>query len=263
MRGVLLALALVVGLTATLPVKAWSAFGHRLVGLLAQDQLSPETRKKVDALLAQEPNADMGTVAAWADEIRGDARYRFTGPYHYVNFRDGSCKYKPKRDCARGACIVAAIDKYRKILGSPKHSDADRLEALKFLIHFVGDVHQPLHAGNRNDRGGNQFQVNINGKGANLHGVWDYHVLNSSGLSLSHYRAQLGPKVATTAVDSMNPSVWAGDACRVLDMAKVYPASAGKLPKNYLDTQRSYAESQIVLAASRLAKLLENELGRL
>lgn len=258
-----IALACAGWLVAT-PAQAWSAFGHRLVAVLAQDQLSDPARAQLDALLAQEPGADIGTIASWPDEIRAQPGYEHTGPYHYVNFKDGSCQYVAARDCAGDACVIEALPKYEAVLADRRRPDAQRLIALKFVVHLVGDVHQPFHAGNRDDRGGNQFQVRVGKQGTNLHGVWDYHVLDSAGLKLKAYRQRLQPRVAATLAaptDATNVVDWAEASCALLDSENLYPKRPGNLPKGYMEQKRPLAEAQIVAAAARLALILEKALG--
>lgn len=260
MRGVMLMVAMWTGLLAATPVQAWSAFGHRLVGLLAQDQVSPATRAQLDELLALEPGADLGTIAAWADEIRDQPAFRHTAPFHYVNFRDGSCHFDAARDCANGNCIVGALTHYTQVLGDTSRPAAERLEALKFVVHFAGDIHQPMHAGNRDDRGGNRFQISLDGEGSNLHEVWDVHLLRSAGLKMKRYRTSLAPQVAVADIQPMDFTAWAQFSCALLDSAAIYPRRAGRLPSGYLERQRPVAEARIVLAAARLAALLERTL---
>lgn len=248
------------GLGATSPALAWSAFGHRLVALLAYDQLSPPAKAQVDALLALEPGADIGTIAPWPDEIRSNPGYENTGPFHYVNFRDGSCQYVAARDCPGGACIIDALSRYLAVLGDAEKPAGERLEALKFVVHLVGDAHQPLHAGNRDDRGGNRFQTRVGSEGTNLHAVWDFHVLNSAGLGLDDYRQRLAARVAQTPAAALDVVAWTEASCRVLDADRLYPPRPGKLPKGYLERMRPVAQAQIVLGASRLAGTLEQAL---
>lgn len=261
MRRLVLASLLLLVLLPAPPAMAWSAFGHRLVALLAYDQLSPTARSQVDALLALEPGADIATIAPWPDEIRKNPGYEHTGPFHYVNFPAGSCQYAAARDCPGGACISAALPRYQAVLGDPGNPAQERLEALKFVVHLAGDVHQPMHAGNRDDRGGNQFQVRVGKEGTNLHAVWDYHLLKSSGLRLNQYRRELAARVAATEHGPLDAVAWAEASCKLLDSAAIYPRRPGTLPRGYLDQQRPLAEQQIVLAAARLAALLESSLG--
>ena len=254
-------LVLWLGMLVATPVQAWSAFGHRLVGLLAQEQLSDGVRIQVDELLMLEPGANLGTIAAWADGVRGEPKYAHTGPLHYVNFKDGSCRYKARRDCPNGACVIGGLSHYTGILGDVTKSPEARLEALKFVVHLVGDVHQPFHAGNRDDRGGNRFQVRVGKEGTNLHSVWDFHVLKSARLGMAGYRAHLAPYVATASLAPRDFAAWAEESCALIDTEALYPARQGNLPADYLKSKRPLAERQIVLAAARLAELLETTLG--
>ncbi|MFA5685032.1 MAG: S1/P1 nuclease [Lysobacteraceae bacterium] len=247
---------------ATTPAQAWTAFGHRLVGELAQSRLSPAAQAQVDALLATEQGADtLAGIAAWADSVRDLPAYRATAPLHYVNFRDARCQYRPQRDCPRGDCVVAALARHAKLLADEGNPVPVRLEALKFVVHLVGDIHQPLHAGHRDDRGGNRFQVNLAGKGSNLHAVWDFDLLTSAGLGFAAYRQRLAPRLAQTPAGALDPRAWAEESCKLLDAEAIYPPRPGKLPADYLDRHRPLAEQRIVLAAARLADLLEQALA--
>ena len=261
MQRFLVLAAVLLALSWSTTAHAWAAFGHRLVALLAYDHLSPAAKGEVDALLALEPGADMGTIASWADEVRRTPGYEDTGPLHYVNFPDRSCSYAPARDCTGGACVVGALERYSAALEDRALPGEKRLEALKFVVHFAGDIHQPMHAGNRGDRGGNQFQVRIGEEGTNLHAVWDYHLLKSAGLRLEQYRRELAPRVAATETSPLDAATWAEASCALLDSAAVYPPRAGRLPGGYLERQRPLAESRVVLAAARLAALLDRALA--
>ncbi|PTT92483.1 endonuclease, partial [Pelomonas sp. HMWF004] len=141
-------------LTVASLAHAWGAEGHRLIAELAQDQLTPAARAQVARILEQEPGATMASISTWADEVRS----RETAAWHYVNPPEGSCSYEPARDCPGGDCVVEAINAQAAILKS-KAPDAVRLSALKWVVHLVGDVHQPLHAGFKGDKGGNLYQV--------------------------------------------------------------------------------------------------------
>ena len=147
---------------APAPALAWGPEGHEVVAHLAAMNLTPKARAQVAALLGGEAEASMAIAANWADEIR-DARPE-TSPWHFVNLEnDRALGYIAARDCPRDACIVAQIDRQAAILRSNAPAPA-RAEALKFLIHFVGDSQQPLHAADNHDRGGNQVQVTLRGR---------------------------------------------------------------------------------------------------
>lgn len=246
---------------APLAASAWGPAGHRMVADLAERQLDPSTRREVLHLLAVSGDNSLADVANWADDIRDDeqdsALARRTTRMHFVNFTDSRCHYDADRICADGQCVVAAIGAYAGVLGDRTRPDAERAQALRFLVHFVGDVHQPLHAGHRPDRGGNQFQVRFNGNGTNLHSIWDSRVLGSRGLAWKDYARRLARQ--PIAEDGQNPVDWAEQSCRITRDDGVYPGRR-TIDKAYLERMRPLAELQIRRAGARLATLLNREL---
>ena len=155
-------LALLLLLAGSPAAQAWSALGHRLVGELAQRHLAPATQREVARLLAGAPDPTLAGIADWADDLRDSnpPRFRATARWHYVNLGP-DCDYLPPRDCAGGQCVVAAIARQQAILADRSQPVPDRRDALAFLVHLVADAHQPLHAGGRDDKGGNRFQVSL------------------------------------------------------------------------------------------------------
>jgi hypothetical protein len=258
---------------------AWGALGHRLVGDLAERHLQPSTERAVRDLLAGESEPTLAGVANWADSLRANDpdRFRQTSRWHYVNLPENSCRYDMARDCADGQCVVEAIKTQRTILADRSQPLEARRDALKFLVHLVGDVHQPLHAGNHDDKGGNKYQVSLrtdvapeayarnrysNGvMGTNLHAVWDYYILASANLVEAQYANRLAgipwPSRATAVGD---PAAWASESCGVVDAHGLYPAMH-IMDRSYLDAQRPLAEQRIRLAAYRLGRLLDGALG--
>lgn len=259
---------LLLGLAA--PAFGWSKQGHQLVGELAQADLTPAARAEVDRLLAGEPQPTLAGVAIWADEIRaeGNTLGERSRAWHYINFRRDDCDYAPARDCPGGNCVIGAINSQRAILADPGQPQQARRDALKFLVHFVGDAHQPLHAGYRHDRGGNDFQLNYRGKGApdgegtNLHGVWDYWLIRSANLDNAAYAARLGqlPVAADPAGSADNPAqAWTLESCRLITSESIYPAKR-RITDDYLDRHRPTAERRLREAGSRLAALINDAL---
>lgn len=268
------------------PVVAWSVLGHRLVGELAQRQLHPEARAEVARLLAGETDPSLAGIATWADALRDTdpVRFKQTARWHYVNFPQGECRYAPARDCRDGNCVVAAIEAQRRILADRRQPLSARRDALKFIVHLVADVHQPLHASNRADKGGNAYQVSLRVPagsaaysrdrdrdgmiGTNLHSVWDYHVLAGRGLRLRDYAEELARPDWTPAAgrNPLDVAAWAGESCRLIAAHRLYPTSGGhpthKLDRAYTDAHRPLAEQRIRTAAARLATLLNETLGR-
>jgi hypothetical protein len=255
------------------PAGAWSEMAHRIVGDLAELRLSEATRAQVKQLLEGEPEPGLGGVAAWADALRYEDpdRFRISVRWHFINATGGGCAFDERRDCPGGQCVVAAINTQRRILADRSLPRPQRRDALKFIVHFVGDVHQPLHAGPREDRGGNQFQIQLRGTrrwrggddaGTNLHTVWDAHVLASSGLTRVEYVQRLKDVLPEEPgpVDERAPLRWARESCELVEAAQLYP-DGHVIGLDYLDAYRPLAEQRLMLAAVRLAALLEETLG--
>lgn len=255
---------------------AWSRQGHQLVAELAARDLSPAARGEIARLLAGEPDPTLAGVATWADEIRAESRVaahplgQRSSRWHYVNFQRGrECDYVPARECPGGNCVIAAINAQRAVLADRGKPLADRRDALKFLVHFVGDVHQPMHAGLGEDRGGNNFQIQYRGKGApagegtQLHGVWDYWILQSAGLDNAAYTARLlqSPVPEDPSLNAGNrPLEWALESCRLIASQELYPRRH-RITDAYLDQHRPLAERRLRQAGTRLARLLNEALA--
>jgi hypothetical protein len=281
----ILALGLLGALLVAGPVVAWSALGHKLVGALAQRHLTPAANAEVARLLAGEPDPTLAGVATWADTMRDSdpERFKQTSRWHYVNLSSDSCRYAPERDCKDGQCVIGAIAAQRAILADRSQPLAARRDALKFIVHFVGDVHQPLHANARNDQGGNKYQISLRTDiapeayardryvdgvmGTNLHSVWDFYVLAERGLDLGQYTDRLDhePWPPVSDPNALTPAAWATESCALTDVRQLYPTRDGqevhKLDRSYSEKHRALAEQRIRLAAYRLATLLNETLG--
>src|SRR6185295_5248767 len=157
-----------VSLVVAIPAFGWREKGHRITGELAWMLLKKETRAKLERLL---PDEKLSDVANWADQVR-DARPE-SKPWHYVNVPEGAKSFDAARDCAGGECIVAKLEEMQKKLADATTPKAERVEALKWVVHLVGDLHQPLHVSHGEDKGGNDIQVTFFGRPTNLHRLWD------------------------------------------------------------------------------------------
>lgn len=279
MRRLLLAVVLLLLAPAA---SAWSALGHRLVGALAERHLSPSAEAQVHALLAGEPDPTLAGVAYWADALRDNEPERFkqTSRWHYVNYPKDQCDYVAVRDCPDGNCVIGAIERQRAILADPKQPREARRDALKFLVHLVGDVHQPMHASNQDDLGGNKFQISLRTDiapekyarnkyvdgvmGTNLHSVWDYYVLAERRLDLKQYTEALDalpwPPPIDSGGTSTPPEAWAAESCRLIGSRQLYPQEH-KMDRRYPDAMRPLAEQRVRQAAYRLSTLLNETLG--
>ncbi|HYW45739.1 MAG TPA: S1/P1 nuclease [Bryobacteraceae bacterium] len=137
-------------------------------------QLTPAARARVEEILG--PDRTMASVASWADEVRRSRPE--TAPWHFVDIPINQTHLDMQRDCAKGDCIVGEIAVLRQKLQDPAIAPDQRREALMFLIHFIGDMHQPLHCSDDEDRGGNTVRVVFHDHQTNLHSVWDSGLLS-------------------------------------------------------------------------------------
>jgi hypothetical protein len=240
---------------------AWSPSGHRIVAELAEEQIAASTRVQIRHLLGVSGTTSLADVSNWADDIRDDPSHReyrrATARLHFVNFTDSRCHFDLPKACPNGQCAVAAIQRYAAILGDSSKSDIERAKALRFLVHIVADIHQPLHAGYRTDRGGNNYQVRVDGKGSNLHKVWDSKILGSRRLGWKKYAIRLQRQPIDDNDD--NPIDWAEQSCRITRDDGVYPPGH-TIDKAYRERMLPVAERRIRLAGKRLARLLDRQL---
>lgn len=244
----------VLGLLWGLDAHAWGAQGHRVIATLAQRQLTPAAGKEVKRLLALEPGQTLVSISTWADEHRGEP----SRPWHYVNFPRANCDYDAQRDCAEGRCVVDAIQMQVEILGSSA-PDEDRLIALKYLIHFVGDVHQPLHAGFLDDKGGNTYQLQAFMHGSNLHALWDAGLIESLGEDTRALAARLARKNKDRGkVRPWTAKQAAQESCRIVAGSDFYPGRV--VDDDYVATYIPVMEDRLALAGARLAELLNRVL---
>lgn len=231
---------------------AWGPQGHQVIASMAQARLSPRAGAEVARLLALEPGATLASISTWADEQRSPQ----TAAWHYVNFPQGSCRFDAARDCPDGNCVVAAIQRQLDILGSGAPAE-ERLTALKFVVHLVGDIHQPLHAGHAEDRGGNTYQLEAFLRGSNLHAVWDLWLIRHLDLSNEALAARLQSRPAPDG--AFQPALVAEESCRIVASPGFYPGRRIDVP--YITQFMPVMEERLAWAAARLADAL-NRLWR-
>ena len=275
----LLCLALAATLVAP-EVYGWGPQGHRLVALLAANYLTATATQNVTWLLGDQSLAD---VSIWADQYRDDNSQ--TGLWHFVNIPSDATRYDRDRDCPRqpgvqaGArgdrwrdCVVDRIAYHQERLADPALDRPDRAVALKFLVHLVGDLHQPFHAIGV-ERGGNGILVSAfgssncsNGGGAarpcNLHGVWDTSLIAHRRLNDRQYLARLEPLVADGRwrADALGtPAQWAMESQAIARRALLAPhADAGEV---YYRAQIVVIDERLAIGGRRLAELVNRSLA--
>jgi nuclease S1 len=243
--GRLAIIATVIALGST--AHAWGTQGHQVIANLAYAQLTTKAKAEVDRLLALEPGATLASISTWADETRN----KTTAPWHYVNFPRDTCTYDAARDCPDGQCVVGAIDKQLAILAS-NAADEKRLNALKYVVHLVADVHQPLHAGYADDRGGNTHQVQAFGRGANLHALWNTAPIENTGLDITAMTSKLLATPVTAGV--LDTAAIAEESCRIVGASGFYPER--KVAADYVERFTPVMEKRLSVAGALLATAL-------
>jgi len=241
-------------------VWAWGPMGHRIVGEIAQTRLLPAVKTKIRGNFNIKKLSD---VANWADRVR---KKRSQGSWHYCNIKESEWTYEKNRDCPGGACVVEKIRGFSRTLMDEALALKKRKEALMYLIHFVGDVHQPLHLGNARDRGGNKIRLRFKGKLTNLHALWDGKLINFSGKSLLQYSTGLSLRVTASESVKWNSSEvaeWANES-RALALNHAYRLdrpSMMRLSKNYIERSGEIIDLRLSQAGVRLAGLLNRLLS--
>ena len=207
--------------------------GHQIIALIAADRLTTAARAEVADLLGGDARPTMANASTWADYIR-PARPE-SAPWHYVNIEITASGYNAATDCPAENCVVAQVEKDARIVADHKLAKPVRAEALRFLIHFAGDLHQPLHCADNHDRGGNEVSVLIGAQETNLHSVWDTDVVAALGQDPEHVASALGAQISSADEASWgrgSPVDWANESFRIAKHA-IYRSLRG------LESQRA------------------------
>ncbi len=234
----------------------WGQTGHRVVGAIAQEHLSCKAKRKIKKLLGGQ---SLAFISTYADEIKSDKKYKSFSPWHYVNVPFGQtyhdCEKSKKGD------LVTGIAKCKEIILNEKASNADKVFHLKMLVHLIGDLHQPLHNGRKEDKGGNTIQVQWFGKGTNLHRVWDSNMIDQYGMTYTELAANAKrlTKEEIKNIQKGNVVSWVEETRLIAK--KVYESAAvgEKLKYRYMYDHFGTVREQLQKAGLRLAKEL-NEL---
>ncbi len=288
----LMALGLACNALWSSPTLAWGDEGHEVIALIARSWLAPGTRNKVDALLATDPDSltahDIADAATWADKFRdsteSDAR-RNTRQWHFVDIEisapdlDQACYGHPPLPAGTPAsdgpprdCVVDKIDQFEGELQAPGTDSSERIVALKFLLHLIGDLHQPLHASDDHDRGGNQKRASAPGlRTATLHHYWDTEFVEMLGSDPKQIAAALTRRISDGDVRAWSKGLtsdWAMESFR-LGKDDAYghlptPNARGsyRLQNDYLAMATRDTAMQLSKAGVRLAVVLNRALGQ-
>jgi hypothetical protein len=205
--------AALLGLVTPLAM-SWGPEGHAIVADIAQAHLDAAAATEVASLLKLEGLDRLDQISSWADGNRKE--FPNTGSWHYVDIPLKANGYDAARDCAQGNCIVARLDETVHVLADKTATPQARLLALKWVVHLVGDIHQPLHAEDNDDKGGNTVQVQFFGKGTNLHSIWDGGIIRHAldlqpgpNYSFDHAAVQADAMTLDASVTPAQRASWA------------------------------------------------------
>ena len=165
-------------------VLGWGKTGHRIVGEIAETYLTKNAKTQIKKLMGHH---DLSRMSNWADEIKSDPSWKIANEWHWCTIPDGELYEKDKHS----GKAVEKVNDFISVLKNKKSKKEDRQIALKFLIHLIGDLHQPMHVGNGLDRGGNDIQLKWFNAPTNLHKIWDSDLINLQELSYSEYSEYL------------------------------------------------------------------------
>lgn len=229
---------------------------------MAETMLSPSARAAVQDLL--EPGETLADASTWADEIRRDRRQ--TGPWHYVNVPISSNHYDPRFCNPKTGCVVSKALEMRRVLADKSRPKPQRREALRFFVHFVQDLHQPVHVGDRSDRGGNDLQVQFFGRGSNLHRVWDSGLIEHANPDETAWVDRLKTITTPALVKKWSNGTlddWTEESFQAARTHAYIDPSTGKvltsgakLGQPYQDANLSTAEQRLAQSSVRIASAL-------
>ena len=233
----------------------WGQTGHRVVGYIAEANLSKKALKKINKLLGGHSIAYYST---YADEIKSDRAYDQYSPWHYVNYPMNET-YKAEKAAEEGD-LAQGIQKCVQVIKSKNSSDSDKAFHLKLLIHFIGDLHQPLHVGRSEDRGGNNIKVKWFSSSSNLHRVWDSNLIESWGMDAKSLSDEL---MRGTSVNQRNSYAkgnaldWIEESHQIVQTIYDSAQDGDRLSYRYSYDHNSLLFDQLRKGGYRLAKLLE------
>jgi hypothetical protein len=287
MRSKLLAVALLAIAALPASAQAWGREGHAVVAQIARGYLTPKAAAAVDALLAADTDAltprDLGARASWADAWRKD--HRETTEWHFVDIEldhpdlEAACFGFPASAAPASAgpakdCVVGRLQAFRKELADPNTDPAERLLAFKFVLHFVGDLHQPLHAADNQDRGGNCVPLALGGpRTVNLHSYWDSLAVEAIEPDAAKLASKLAAEITKAdrkAWEKGDARTWAMESF-ALARSSVYTIGSQQgcasdtapiaLPAGYDAAAQAAVALQLKKAGVRLALELNRALG--
>lgn len=259
---------------------AFGAFAHRLSAEIAEANLKPAAKREIALLLSYAPRPSLVELSTWPDELRDGPDpapelkqlAQISSRWHYMNLPQGGCKLPLAEVCPDGQCLGPKLNEQIAVLSNTKVDRKQRAQALAFVVHFVGDLHQPLHLGFAVDKGGSTAQISLppaladvrsQREGANLHALWDSFIYLDPVTRRPDPEAILAlRKAPELRQQARNYSVEyvVQESCELVQAKNFYPPRP-KITQDYLQQKRPLARARVVLAGLRLAHVLNDALA--
>lgn len=241
----------------TLILVSWGGVGHKTVATIAENHLTPAAKSSIKALLGDQSIAD---IASWADDARNTPEYKSTGPEHYVDLPLGYdfAKFSAEVKNQQDDNVYKAIIKCENELKSNTVSKEEKVIALKFLVHFIGDSHQPMHVSRAEDKGGNSIQVQFNGKGSNLHSLWDSGLISREGKTFDQMAAAYDTASPADIAkwQAADPMQWLWESYQFSTKIYADVEKNNKLDDEYYKANIPIVQQRIEMGGIRLAGVL-------
>lgn len=236
----------------------WGKTGHRTTGEIAEKYLSKKAKRVLNELL---DGASLALVSTYADEIKSDGAYRSYGSWHYVNIPfESTYELHPK---SSSGDIISGIENCMTVIKNPQSSKEDKVFHIKMLVHLIGDLHQPLHTGLQEDKGGNDFQVRWFKEGTNLHSVWDTKMIENYNMSYSEL-AETMPRMTKSQIQIVqegNALDWMQESRTLVKQIYKTTKPGDKMGYSYMYTNFGTVRASLQKAGIRIAGILNELLG--
>lgn len=246
---------------ASFILMSWGVTGHHAIGKIAENHLTPKAKAAVQELLG---NESLAGVSVWADQLRMKEEFKYTTPWHYINLPLGLnyTDFKDSVEHMTTANVYSAMLKQEHELADLNMPREKRIEALKFIVHFVGDLHQPMHISRAEDQGGNTIQVNYEDKGTNLHSLWDTKLVEHMGLNYEELAAKYDTvsekQVKEWQHDPLIKWMWESYQISSKLYAEIDEMKGRKLDDSYYEQHIPIVKLRLQQAGIRLAGVLND-----
>ena len=236
---------------------SWGVVGHRAIGKIAETHLTKKARQAVTQLLGSE---SLAMVSTYPDEIRSYQEFAYTTPWHYVNITPGLQKDQFMAELTRQDTpnVYNAIANCIRDLKDPSKTHEEQVFALKFLVHLVGDIHQPMHLGRSEDLGGNRIQVKLGRREMNMHGLWDSALIDYMGMTYSEVAQSCGQisKQQQQAWQADEVATWAFESYQAAEQLYAEAEANPNFDYTYYPKHADFIKMRIAQAGIRLAGIL-------